>query len=119
MQVTLKQVLDNAPGDQFSKPGDGNRFLAVQMEFADVGTTDYSDSPTNGINLIDSTGQMWTSSYRGTTAGPSFAGSVDITPNDSRVGWVVFELPASQSPLKIQVALDSGFATDLGEWKLG
>ena len=83
-----------------------------------MGTTTYDDSPTNGITLIDAAGQMWSSTYTDTVAGPGFGGSLTIAPNDSRVGWVVFELPADQLVAKLQVALDSGFADTTGEWKL-
>ena len=116
--MSLKAVVDNAQGSGYSKPKTGNRYVAVQLEFANVGATTYSDSPTNGISLIDGSGQVWDTTFGQTTAGPGFAGSLTIAPNDSRVGWVVFELPVDLAAVKIQVALDSGFAEVAGEWKL-
>jgi hypothetical protein len=120
MTVTVRNVLDDAPaGDQFSTPRAGNRFFAVQFEFANTGAVAYSDSPTNGIELVDAAGQTYSPALiASTAAGPSFAGSLQIAPNDSRVGWVVFELPTDQTAVKVLVALDSGFADMVGEWSV-
>lgn len=120
MTVTLRSVLDDAPpGDQFSTPAAGNRFFAVQFEFANTGAVTYSDSPTNGIELVDAAGQTYSPALIASTgAGPSFAASLQIAPNDSRVGWVVFDVPADQTAVKVLVALDSGFADMVGEWSV-
>ena len=118
MKVTLTAIADNATAAKYSTVKTGYRLLAVQLEFANTGTIPYSDSPTNGIKLIDSAGQTWSTTYTETGAGPGFAGSVQIPPNDARSGWVVFELPADQTAAKIQIALDSGFADIVGEWNV-
>ena len=118
MGVTVKAVVDNAPSAKYSKPKAGNRYFAVQLELANTGTVVYSDSPTNRVTLIDTAGQMWDTTYGETGAGPGFAGSVTIAPDDSRVGWLVFEVPVDQPITKLQVILDSGFADVVGEWSV-
>lgn len=119
MAVTLKAVVDPAqPSSKYTKVPDGMRLVAVQFEFANAGSSVYDDSPTNGMTLVDALGQMWGSTYSDVTAGPGFEGGLTIPPADSRLGWVVFEIPADVQTVKVQVVLDSGFADQAGEWKL-
>lgn len=117
MTVTLRAVVDNAtPADEYSAPRDGFRYVAVQFQLANSGTTPYADSPSNGVKLIDAVGQEYSPTYATTTDGPLFEGTVQVPPEDFRVGWIVFEIPKDQNPAKLQMALDSGFAEDIGEW---
>ncbi len=118
MGVTVKQVLDPAPGTRFSKPTNGARFVGVQFDLSNSGSVLYQDSPTNGIELIDSLGQTYSPRIAETDAGPALGSGVMIPPNETRSGWVIFEIPETSTPAKVQVALNSGFADQVGEWQI-
>ncbi|GAA5043975.1 hypothetical protein HNP84_004528 [Thermocatellispora tengchongensis] len=44
-------------------------------------------------------------------------GSVTIAEGDTRKGVIVFEVPQSAVIARFQLALDSGFAGQTGEWR--
>ena len=119
VEVTLAAVADPAPDGQLIHPGEGKRFAAVQVRLRNVGTRTYADSPSNGMALVDSKGQQWPPTIAESAAGPGFAGgSVTLAPGDERVGWVTFEAAADASIAKLTMALSSGFADVVGEWRL-
>ncbi|MFD8594746.1 DUF4352 domain-containing protein [Kitasatospora sp. NPDC059646] len=117
--VTVTKVVDPAsPTDSFSTPSAGKRFVAVQFVIKNTGSTTYSDSPSNGAKVIDSTDQSFNASYQETAAGPGFAGSVDLPPGQSGRGYITFEVPTTSQLILVQFALDSGFANQVGQWSL-
>ncbi|MEV4287342.1 DUF4352 domain-containing protein [Nonomuraea bangladeshensis] len=119
MEVTLAKLVSKATGDQFSKPKDGNRFVAVQVTLKNVGQKVYSDSPSNGALLIDGEGQQYRSTLHSVQEGQSFGGTATISAGDSRKGMIVFEVPEGAKLAKLQFGLNSGFADQKGEWSLG
>lgn len=117
LAVTLTKVVNPAPGsDEFDKPGSGNRLVATQFRIADIGTTTFVDSPDNDVQLIDSAGQSYYPSLTTVASGPSFPGEVRIPPGDSRLGYVVFDVPAKATVAQVQFVPDSGFAAATGTW---
>jgi hypothetical protein len=44
--------------------------------------------------------------------------AVKTAPGDTRAGWVWFDLKASAKPRTLQFTPESGFADQVGEWKL-
>lgn len=117
VDVTVLKVVDNAKGRQFFTPHNG-KYIAVQLRLANTGTATYSDSPGNGAKLIDQEDQQYTSGLAETTAGPDFGGTVDLPPGGNRVGFIVFDVPATTVATLFQFSLDSGFADDKGQWQL-
>ncbi|WP_030270812.1 DUF4352 domain-containing protein [Streptomyces sp. NRRL B-24484] len=116
--VTVVKVVDNAEGeDEFSKPGDGKRFVAVQFRIKATGKA-YSDAPANSAKLLDAQGQSFTTSLFDTKAGQGFSGSVNIAPGESGLGFLTFEVPKDAALDKVQFTLDSGMADQTGQWKL-
>lgn len=119
VRVTVVSVVDPAQGgDEFTQPGEGNRFVAVQLRLENVGDAVYDDSPSNGATLIDAEGQSFDSTLLETNAGPDL-GSPTINKGDSRLGYVSFEVPTTSQITRFQFGLDSGFADQKGEWTLG
>ncbi|MBF8188262.1 DUF4352 domain-containing protein [Nonomuraea sp. K274] len=120
VDVTVNQVVSTATSaNTFIKPDSGKRFVAVQVTLTNKGTDVYSDSPTNGAWMIDNEGQQYRASIvADVREGESFGGSATINTGDSRKGMIVFELPESATPAKLQFALNSGFAEQKGEWRL-
>ncbi|RKE17409.1 DUF4352 domain-containing protein [Streptomyces sp. TLI_171] len=115
--VTAVRIVDPAwPKDQFVSPAPGMRYVAVQFRLRNTGTEPFNDTPGSGAQLIDTTGQRFSSTYADTAAGPSFTGSVAIAPGDTALGYVAFEIPLTSKVAKVQFALDNGFSDDLGQW---
>ncbi|MFE6055067.1 DUF4352 domain-containing protein [Kitasatospora sp. NPDC056446] len=118
--VTLVKVVDNAEGDnEFTHPADGKRFVAVQFRIKASGKKAYSDAPSNGAKVLDAQGQAYGSTIADTKAGPSFQVPANIAPGESALGFVTFEVPKDVKLDKAQFGLDSGFAPQTGQWKLG
>ncbi|WP_354642069.1 DUF4352 domain-containing protein [Kitasatospora camelliae] len=116
--VTVVKVVDNAEGeDEYSKPADGKRFVAVQFRIKATGKA-YSDAPANSARLLDAQGQSFTTSLYDTKAGQGFAGSVNIAAGESGLGFLTFEVPKDAALDKVQFTLDSGMADQTGQWKL-
>jgi hypothetical protein len=117
--VTAVKVADNTEGaDEFTKPGDGKRFVAVQFRIKATGTKGYNDAPQNSAKLIDAQGQSYGSTVADTKAGPAFQVPATIAAGESALGFVTFEVPADAKLAEVQFALDSGFAQQSGQWNL-
>ncbi|MFD9126059.1 DUF4352 domain-containing protein [Kitasatospora sp. NPDC059571] len=117
--VTVVKVVDNAEGeDEFTKPADGKRFVAVQFRIRATGAKAYSDAPANSAKLLDGQGQSFGPSFFDTKAGQGFSGAVTIAPGESGLGFLTFEVPKDTRLEKVQFTLDSGMADQTGQWKL-
>lgn len=117
MAVTVTRVVDPAAAaNVFGSPSPGNRLVAVQFQLKNVGTAVYSDSPSNGAQLIDSRGQIYNSFIGDTNAGPSLPSIAHIAPGDTALGYITFQVPLGTSVAKVQFTLSSGFARDTGQW---
>ncbi|MER5635971.1 DUF4352 domain-containing protein [Kitasatospora sp. NPDC002227] len=117
--VTVVKLADNAEGaDEFTKPADGKRFVAVQFRIKATGAKGYNDAPQNSAKLIDAQGQAYGAGVEDTKAGPAFQVPATIASGESALGFVTFEVPADAKLAKVQFALDSGFAQQTGQWAL-
>jgi hypothetical protein len=119
MTVTLVKVVRHAvPASQFDAPDAGKRLYAVQFRLADTGPAAYSDSPGNGAQIIDSSGQSYTEWVSSVTGCQSFPGSKNISPGSSGLGCIVFEVPAGAFIVSVQFTLDSGMGPQTGQWNV-
>jgi uncharacterized protein DUF4352 len=119
MKVTVVKVVNPAtPDSDFMKAQSGNKFVALEVTLENVGQAVYSDAPTNGAMLIDGESQQYQTSFHRVREGQSLNGSVTINVGDSRKGMIVFEVPESAKLAKLQFGLNSGFASQKGEWTL-
>jgi hypothetical protein len=115
--VTVVKVVDPAkPEDEFSSPEAGMRLVAVQLRLKNIGTQVIDESPDNGAKVRDTQGQQFDTTITGTATGPDFGGSVTLVPGDTALGFIVFEVPVTSKINKIQFALASGFADNIGQW---
>ncbi|MFC8449604.1 DUF4352 domain-containing protein [Kitasatospora sp. NPDC057223] len=118
--VTAVKIVDNADsGNEYLKPADGKRYVAVQFQIKATGTQAYSDSPLGSAKVVDTEGQSYGPTFGDTTAGPSFQTPTNIAPGESGKGFVTFEVPVAAKLDKVQFGLDSGFADQTGQWKIG
>ncbi len=118
MAVTVTKVISSAqPGDQFTSAPAGDRLYAVQFRLRDTGSAAYSDSPSNGAAVVDSSGQSYQASITDTVAGcQAFSTPENIAPGDSGLGCIVFEVPKSAKIGEVQFTLDSGMGPQTGQW---
>ncbi|GGS70893.1 hypothetical protein GCM10010156_32160 [Planobispora rosea] len=115
--VTVNRVVDNAtPTNEFLKPKDGNRYVAVELTLNNTGTVVYTDSPLIGGVLIDAEGQQHQPTFAEVKEGTSFGGAVNIAQGDSRKGVIVFEVPSAAKLAKLQFGPAIG--QQKGEWAL-
>lgn len=116
--VTPRRVLDPAPTGEWDTPSAGSRYVAVEFSLHNSGDSPYSDSPSNGMVLIDDGDRQYSSTLADAEGCGRLGGGVRMAEGDTRVGCVVFELPDGVTPAALQVALDSGFASATGRWDL-
>ncbi|WP_328540643.1 DUF4352 domain-containing protein [Streptomyces sp. NBC_00344] len=118
--VTLRQWRAPAVGaDEFNKPSPGKKWVAAQVELKNTGSAEYSDSPTNGMQVADSQGQhfdTWIGAEL--AAGPTLDSGVKLSKGEKALGWAVFQVPSNSRIVTMQFTMDSGFADQTGEWKL-
>jgi hypothetical protein len=121
MAVTVTKVISSAsPSDEFTSPPAGDRLYAVQFRLDDTGSAAYSDAPSNGAAVVDSSGQSYESSITDTAAGcTSFPGTENIAPGASGLGCIVFEVPEAAKITGVQFTLDSGMGPQTGQWDVG
>jgi hypothetical protein len=120
MAVTVTKVITNAqPNTEFDSAPAGDRLYAVQFRLADTGSAAYSDSPSNGAAVVDSTGQSYQAGVETVTGCQSFPGTENIAPGASGLGCIVFEVAKSAKITEVQFTLDSGFGPQTGQWDVG
>lgn len=120
LDVTVVKVADNAKSSvEGFTPEDGNRWIGVQFQLVNTGTVAYGDSPANGTQVYDEQGQQFGPTFADITAGPSMSSDVNLKPGAKALGWIVFEAPKNVKVATVHFAMDSGFADQVGEWKLG
>lgn len=119
LDVTVTKVVEPAHAkDSFLRPSAGDHLVAVRFRLKNTGTAVYDDSPSNGATVIDKDGQRFSSSLNDSTAGPSFPGSVTISPGKAALGFITFEVPNTSRVVTVQFAMESGFSDDVGEWQV-
>ena len=103
--VTAVKIADNAEtGNEYLKPADGKRYVAVQFQIKPTGTKAYSDSPPGSTKVVDTEGQSYGPTFADTTAGPSFQTPATIAPGETGKGFVTFEVAAAAKLDKVQFA---------------
>jgi hypothetical protein len=119
LDVTVTKIADPAKaGNEFTTPGAGKRFVGVQFQLVNTGTTAYRDSPSNGTGIGDTQGQQFQATIADITAGPSMSSDLHLKPGARALGWIVYEVPKASKAATVQFTMDSGFADQTGEWKL-
>ncbi|AJF70143.1 hypothetical protein SVTN_33895 [Streptomyces vietnamensis] len=115
LAVTVVKVVDPATGKD-TRPGAGERYVAVQIRLHNTGAEVYSDAPDNSAKVVDAQGQRFNSWITETTAGPGFGGTVTIPVGDTALGYITFKVPSDSKITKIQFTMESGFANNTGQW---
>jgi hypothetical protein len=120
LEVTVTRVLDPAPaspGDQTLSAAD--RFVGVELTLRNIGMANYAESPLSDSKLLMADGsQASPVNLLGGPCGGNFALHVTLKPGAQDRGCVPFEARSGLHPARFQFALDSGFGTEIGTWRL-
>jgi hypothetical protein len=117
MSVKLIRIVQHGRGTEFSDPGHGHRFVGVQFRLTNIGKAAYSDSPSNGATVVDGKGQSYQAGFDTIAGCHAFGGTENIAPGGSGLGCVVFSVPEHDKVRLVQFGLDSGMASDTGQWR--
>ncbi|MDN3351663.1 DUF4352 domain-containing protein [Actinomadura sp. DC4] len=119
LAVKVKKVISTAVGrGTFEKPRKGERFVAVRFVFKNIGSTAYQDSPTFGAKVIDEAGHGYDPTVATVTAGRGFPRVVTLLHDQIGAGFIVFAVPRTARIVSVQYALNAGYATELGQWRV-
>jgi hypothetical protein len=117
ISVTLTKVIDPAPGaDQFTTPGNGNRFVGAVFTITGISGT-FSDDANNDATLIGSNGQTYTADFNSIAGYTNFNnGEYNVSAGENSVGAVTFQLPLTVKVTKIEWSANGGFGGAPAEW---
>lgn len=120
LAVTLKKVDARAAAtDGFSSPDSGDQYYAAQFEIKNVGSTAWSDAPSNCTVVKDGKGQTFQSTIiESISSGPMMADTANLAAGDSALGWIVFEVPKGDTVTTVQFTPLSGMSDDTAQWGL-
>jgi len=120
LAVTLVKIVDPAQGsDEFTKPEAGKHFVAVQVRIVNKGQKVYSDDPAADVKVKNAVGETMSIAFATTTAGADMPNSVDLTPGDTALGFVDFQVPDGQKIAQVQYALISLGGDHVAQWTIG
>lgn len=117
MTVTLTKVIDPAQGaDQFTTPGNGNRFVGAVFTITGISGT-FSDNANNDATLIGSNGQTYTADFDSIAGYTNFNnGDYNVNAGENSVGAVTFQVPLTVKVTKIEWSANGGFGGAPAEW---
>ncbi len=84
---------DSPPGDEFSKPDEGNKFVVVDLVFVNHGEDSTSISTMLQMNLKDDTAQMYGIDLMAQVASGGTSPDGEIVPGEKIRGQVGFQVP--------------------------
>ena len=120
LAVTLVKIVDPAKGsDDIIVPDAGKHFVAVQVRIVNKGQKVYSDDPAADVKVKNAVGETMSIAFATTTAGADMPNSVDLTPGDTALGFVDFQVPDGQKIAQVQYALLSFGGDSVAQWTIG
>jgi hypothetical protein len=105
--------------DGFSTPDAGDSYYAAQIQIKDVGSTAWSDDPSNCLVVKDGKGQEFqTTTVESISSGPLMNDTVNLAAGGTSLGWLVFEVPTGDQVTQVQFTPDSGMGEDTAQWSV-
>lgn len=119
--VTVVKVADpDAATNEFETPPAGDRYVSIQYQIVNTGTTTYKDDPEIEITAKDASGQnLQEAIVTSTTAGAQLPSSMNLTPGDKALGYITFEVPTGDKVAQTQYAMNVGLSGTTGQWQIG
>jgi hypothetical protein len=120
LEVRVTRLIDPVAGgsaDTTLEPG--ARFVGVELALRNIGRGTYAESPGEDSKLLLAGGSEAAGvNLLGGECGGDFPLLVVLKPGDRARGCVPFEVSRGGRPDRFQFALDSGFGTEVGTWRL-
>lgn len=115
MEVTLTQIIDPAkPANEFGTPDNGNRFVGAKFSIKGI-SGEFSDDANTDAVLIGSDGQTYQPDFNDIAGCTNFnAGSYSVSPGQTTIGCVVFQVPERVQVQSIQWG--GGFGATPATW---
>ncbi|CAB4939931.1 unannotated protein [freshwater metagenome] len=119
VKVTVVEVLDPMPTGEFDSPASGKRYVGIVLRLTNVGSSSYSDSPSNGAVVVygDDRQAQGTIVLEGPCS-DGFSSTLKLAPGESGKGCLPFEVGATSTLKRFKFTLASGFADETGLWSL-
>jgi Domain of unknown function (DUF4352) len=118
LRVKVLRVIDPVETGEFDEADSGKRFVGVEVRLTNTGSTTYDDSTSNSATLIYSGDRQADATLVSDGECSGDFDQVKIRPGGRRTGCIPFEVPVGKRPRLFQFVLDSGFADEVGEWRL-
>jgi len=118
LRVIVERVLDPAPSGPDRPLRPGARFVGIELRLENIGEARYSASPLGDAELLTDRGPADPTTLLFGPCAKGFASHVNLAPGERRAGCLTFEVRPGAEPTKFRYALDSGFAPEVGTWKL-
>ena len=117
VRVTVTGVKDPVPrGSYFRDPKRGTRWVGVQMRFEALGPGTYDDSASNGLRVVTEGGR-YEADFAELDACPPI-GDLRLAPGRTEQGCIVVPVPRGEDPESVRFTPSSGYAPDVGTWRL-
>lgn len=120
LAVTLVKIDPHAQStDGFSTPPSGDVYYAAQVRIKNIGSSAWSDSPSNCMVVKDGKGQTFqTDIVTSISSGPLMADPANLATGDSSLGWIVFDVAKGDTVTQVQFTPLSGMGDDTAQWSL-
>lgn len=117
MSVALTKVIDPAQGaDQFTTPGNGDRFVGAVFRITGRSGT-FSDDANNDATLVGSNHQTYSADFSDIAGYTNFNhGTYNVSAGETSVGAVTFQVPLAVKVAKIECPASGGFGGATAEW---
>lgn len=118
-RVAVLSVMDPVPrGSYFRGPKRGTRWVGVRVRFTGAGPGTYTDSAANGVRVVTADKRRYGTDFSELDACPSVPEDLSLAPGASRTGCVVIPVPKPKHPVRIRFIPSSGYAPDVGTWRV-
>lgn len=88
------------PGDEFTKPDAGNKFLLVDLSFTNKSQQSAHISSILQMSLKDGTGQAYKSDLKAMTMSPGASPEGELAPGETIRGQLGFQVPANATGMQ-------------------
>jgi hypothetical protein len=118
--VKLVAVMDPAqPGDSFTTPGSGKRFVGVELQITNQSSGTDSDDANNNTSVIGSNKQVYSTGIGSIVGCTNFDdGTYTLSEGATEIGCVTFQVPEGITIAKVGYNPNSGFSTNNAIWIL-
>lgn len=116
--VKLDGVVDPAQGaDQFTSPGAGKRFVAVEITITGKSPGNDANDANDNLSLVGTNRQVYSPGFDSVSECTDFDnGQYTVTKGQSEKGCVTFQIPTGVYVAQVKYNPNAGFSTNEAVW---